>query len=357
MAVYLIAEAGINHNGSMELAIQLIDAASQAGADAIKFQTFKARELVTANTPMTEYQTVNTGSRQSQMEMLKKYELRESQYLELMTYCQKCNIDFLSSPFDLESVEILATKLKLPRLKIPSGEINNAPLLLKAARMGKDIILSSGMSNLGEIEMALAILAFGYITEFEKPSKNSFYEAYSSKEGQKVLKEKLVLLHCTSEYPAPFEEVNLKAMDSLKQTFGLRVGYSDHTQGIAVPVAAAARGAVVVEKHFTLDCNLQGPDHKASLDVEDLKQMVKAIRQVEQALGNGIKIPVSSELRNLPLIRKSLITRKTVRRGERFTAENLGVKRPGTGISPLYYWEWLGRIADRDYEADELVEL
>ncbi len=352
---YIIAEAGVNHNGSIEMAKQLIDVAAEARADAVKFQTFKAEKIATLKAPKAEYQTNTTDSSESQFEMIKKLELNIPGHKKLIEYCQMREIQFLSTPFDLESVTLLADTFDLPQLKIPSGEITNAPLLLKAARTNKPIILSTGMSTIGEIEMALGVLAFGYTQPALKPTLTGFQEAYYSESGQNALKEKVVLLHCTTEYPAPFIDVNLYAMDTLHSTFNLPVGYSDHTPGIAIPIAAVAKGATVIEKHFTLDRNLPGPDHKASLEPDELKEMVKSIRQVEKALGSPLKRPAKSELKNRLVARKSLIAIQDIRKGELFTESNLEAKRPGNGISPMYYWEWIGKIADKDYRQDEMV--
>jgi N-acetylneuraminate synthase len=355
--VFIIAEAGVNHNGSLDMALELINAATDAGADAIKFQTFKADKVVSRFASKAEYQTKNTGSTESQLEMVKKLELNEEQHIMLAEYCWKCGIEFMSSPFDLDSVDFLTNVVNVSRLKIPSGEITNGLMLLKIARTGKPIILSTGMSTLDEVETALGVLAFGFINSQQKPSVGAFKEAYSSHEGQSFLKGKVSLLHCTTEYPAPFEEVNLKAIDTLRDKFGLPVGYSDHTRGIAVPIAAVARGAVIIEKHFTLDRNLPGPDHKASLEPNELKLMVSSIRQIELALGNGIKQPTASELKNMAVARKSLVAIKEIKKGELFTEDNIGAKRPGNGIPPVYYWDMLGKAAPRDFSIDEMVEL
>ena len=355
--VYIIAEAGVNHNGSMETARKLIDVAAEAGADAVKFQTFQAEKLVSKFSPKADYQIKSTDPKQSQLQMLKNLQLGESQHRELSAYCQSLNIAFISSPFDQESLKLLVNGLNVSCLKIATGEITNAPLLFQAGCTGKKIILSTGMSTLGEVELSLGILALAYIRPDEPPSLELCRQAYASVEGQSMLKEKVILLHCTTEYPAPLAEVNLYAMDTLKLAFGLEVGFSDHTQGIAVPIAAVARGAVVIEKHFTLDKKLPGPDHQASLEPDELKAMVKAIRQVELALGSGIKMPSPSESKNRAIVRKSLVVARTIGKGEVFTEENLAIKRPGTGASPLYYWELLGKKAARDYATDELVEL
>lgn len=354
---YIIAEAGVNHNGSLDMAMKLIDVAVDSGADAVKFQTFKAERSVSHSAPKAEYQTKTTDATESQFEMIKNLELDEADHGVLIQHCLKRGIEFLSTPFDFESVDLLANTFKLSRLKLPSGEITNAPLLLKAAKTGKPIILSTGMSTLGEIEMALGVLAFGYACNDAEPSLKAFREAYCSAIGRMMLSEKIILLHCTTEYPAPFSDVNLRAMDTLRNSFGLPVGFSDHTSGIAIAIAAVALGAIVIEKHFTLDRNLPGPDHKASLEPQELKGMVKAIRDVEIALGTFRKAPAPSELKNISVVRKSLVAAKYIRKGECFKEENLTVKRPGNGMSPNLYWDMLGRISDRDYLPDELVRL
>lgn len=354
--VFIIAEAGVNHNGSLDMALKLIDVAADAGADAVKFQTFKADKVVSRFAPKAEYQTRNTGAVDSQLEMVKKLELNEEQHIVLVEHCRKRGIEFMSTPFDLDSVDFLANIINVSRLKIPSGEITNGLILLKFAQTGKSLILSTGMSTLDEVELALGVLAFGFINSGEKPSMGAFTEAYSSNEGQSFLKDKVSLLHCTTEYPAPFDEVNLKAMDTLRDKFALPVGYSDHTMGIAVPIAAVARGAVIIEKHFTLERNLPGPDHKASLEPNELKQMVSSIRQIELALGSGVKQPTVSELKNMAVARKSLVAIKEIKTGELLTEANLGVKRPGTGLSPFEYWSLLGETAEKDYKADEVIE-
>lgn len=351
---YIIAEAGVNHNGSLDMARQLVDAAARAGADAVKFQTFQAVKLASRNAPKADYQTRMTGG-ESQLDMLRKLELDQDAHRTLIEYCRSQGIAFLSTPFDLPSLYLLALTFDLPRLKLPSGEITNAPFLLQAARTGKPIILSTGMSNLGEVEAALGVLAFGYSPLDREPTPDAFCEAYRSRAGQQALKRNVVLLHCTTEYPAPFAEVNLLAMDTLGSAFGLPVGFSDHTCGIAVPIAAAARGAVVLEKHFTLDRNLPGPDHKASLEPDELAQMVQGVRQVESALGSPLKTAAPSELKNLAVARKSLVAAGNIGAGERFSEQNLAIKRPGTGISPFRYWEFLGTTATRDFVTDEEI--
>jgi len=332
--VFIIAEAGVNHNGKVELAYKLIDTAAEAGADAVKFQTFKAETLVSKSAPKAEYQIKATKNTESQYEMIKKFELDFETHKKLISYCRKKNIKFLSSPFDLESIELL-DKLGLDTFKIPSGEIINLLYLRKIASYNKKIIMSTGMSNLGEIESSLEVLI------------NS---------GTK--KEKITVLHCNTEYPTPIEDVNLKAMQTIAGAFpGIKVGYSDHTLGIEVPIAAVAMGATVIEKHFTLDKNMEGPDHKASLEPEELNSMVKAIRNIEKALGDGIKRPSSSELKNKSISRKSITAAREIKKGEKFSENNLAVKRPGTGISPMRWDEVIRKKAVRDFKMDEMIEL
>lgn len=352
----IIAEAGVNHNGSLEMARQLVAVAAEAGADAVKFQTFKAERLVSRQAPKAEYQQQTTDSSESQFDMIKKLELDAAAHAAIIKHCADCGIEFLSTPFDLESVDLLAGEFNLPRLKLPSGEITNAPLLLKAARSGKPVILSTGMCTLADVEAALEVLAFGYTRPLdERPSTRAFREAYCSNEGREALLCNVTLLHCTTEYPAPLVDVNLRAMGTLQAAFGLPVGFSDHTEGIAVSVAAAARGAVVIEKHFTLDRKLPGPDHKASLEPAELRAMVQSIREVEQALGSTLKMPAPSEIKNISIARKCLVAACRITQGERFTESNLTVKRAGNGISPLLYWEIVGRVAGRDYQHDEMI--
>lgn len=354
--VFIIAEAGVNHNGSMEIAKELIDVAASAGADAVKFQTFKADKMVSIYAPKAEYQKKTTDSDESQLDMIRKLELNIEQHKELASYCNKKGIEFMSTPFDLESVDILVSELNVKRLKISSADITNAPLLFKAAQTGKDIILSTGMSTLGEIEQALGVIAFGLLGSHDNPCIDKFTKAYYSEEGRRKLKEKVTLLHCTTEYPAPLEEVNLRVIDTMKSAFELTVGYSDHTEGIVVPIAAVARGAEVIEKHFTLDKKMPGPDHKASLEPEELKEMITSIRKVEKVLGSPVKVPTDSEYKNIHVGRKSLVAKKDIAEGEILNEGNITFKRPGNGISPYYYWEVLGRRAKRNYKKDEVLE-
>ncbi|HIP14922.1 MAG TPA: N-acetylneuraminate synthase [Sulfurimonas autotrophica] len=330
--VFIIAEAGVNHNGSIELAKQLIDVASNAGADAVKFQTFQAEKLVSKNAKKATYQQENMSDNDdSQLNMLKKLELDIDTHNELIEYCSSKNIMFLSTPFDLESVALLDS-LGLEIFKIPSGEITNLPYLRKIAKLGKKIILSTGMATLGEVEDALDILTCNGTP-----------------------KENITLLHANTMYPTPMEDVNLQAMVTIGRAFGVAYGYSDHTLGIEVPTAAVALGASVIEKHFTLDKTMQGPDHKASLEPNELKAMVQAIRNIEKAMGDGIKKPSKSETPNIKVARKSIVANRNIKKGEILTEEHLAIKRPGNGISPMRWDAVVGSVASRDYEVDELI--
>lgn len=329
----IIAEAGVNHNGDINLAKKLIDVAAEAGADFVKFQTFNANRQVTRKAKKANYQTLATGSSESQQEMLSKLELTEVMHQELIAHCKTRNIGFLSTGFDIESIDFLLS-LGLELFKVPSGEITNLPYLRHIGQLGKIIILSTGMSTLGDIEAAIDVL-----------------------ENAGTPRAKITILHCTTEYPAPMAEVNLRAMQSIHATYGTAVGYSDHTEGIEVAIAAVAMGATVIEKHFTLDCNLPGPDHKASLEPVELIAMVAAIRNVEVALGDGIKRLSPSEAINKSVVRKSLVASRAIKAGEVFTTENLTTKRPGTGISPMQWDDVLGQSARRDFLVDELIEL
>ncbi|MCL6586716.1 MAG: N-acetylneuraminate synthase [Anoxybacillus sp.] len=351
----IIAEAGVNHNGSLDLALQLVDVAIEAGADAIKFQTFKTEHLVTKSVQQAEYQKKNTGKSLSQYEMLKKLELSYGEFKKLKRYCDEKNIMFLSTPFDLESVDFLIKELKLNLIKIPSGEITNAPYLYKIASYGVDVILSTGMATKEEIHHALAFLAYGFAgkTDVSFAAVKHFYQ---TDEAKALLGEKVSLLHCTTEYPTPYEDVHLNAMDDMREEFHLPIGLSDHTEGIVVPIAAVAKGATIIEKHFTLDKTLPGPDHKASLNPNELKEMVQSIRVVENALGEKEKRPTKTELKNKEVARKSLVAAQAIRKGEMFTHDNLTIKRPGTGIEPYYYWNYIGKRAERDYKEDEVIE-
>ncbi len=352
---YIIAEAGVNHNGSVPIAKELIDVAAEAGADAVKFQTFIAEKVISRYAPKADYQKKTTDETESQVDMVKKLELNEGAHRILIDHCRLRNVTFLSTPFDFESVDLLAYKLDLPCIKIPSGEITNGPFLLHIAQTGKDAILSTGMSTIDEVETALSVLAFGYLAANEEPSFQKFHEAFLAGAGRKLLEDKVTLLHCTTDYPASFDEVNLRAMHTMHEAFGLPVGLSDHTAGIAVPIAAAALGAAVIEKHFTLDRSLPGPDHKASLEPHELGEMIKGIRNVEAAMGTGQKAPTASELKNRDIARKSLTAANAITVGETFTAANLTMKRPGNGLSPMKYWELIGKKSSKDYDIDMMI--
>jgi len=329
----IIAEAGVNHNGDMSLACRLIDAAAEAGADLVKFQTFSADRLATESAAKARYQSARSGEGESQFAMLRRLELNRSMHESLIAHCKTRGIEFFSTGFDPQSVDLLA-ELGADRFKIPSGEITDLPYLRHVGSYGKPVILSSGMATLGEIEAALAVL-----------------------EASGTPRECITVLHCTTEYPTPMAEVNLRAMLTIRDAFGVAVGYSDHTLGIEVAIAAAAFGAVVIEKHFTLDRGLPGPDHAASLEPGELKAMVTAIRNIEQALGDGLKRPSAGEAMNKPIARKSLIAARAIRAGEVFSPANIVAKRPGTGVSPMRWDEVIGRKAPRDFAADELIEI
>jgi N-acetylneuraminate synthase len=334
----------------------MVDVAAQAGADTIKFQTFRTECLVTHAAPKARYQRQTTDGDGSQFEMLRRLELDDDMHRALLARCRDRGITFLSTPFDPRSLHYLAEDLGLPVLKISSGDLTNPLILLEAGRSGRQVILSTGMATLGEIEAALAVLAFGYTAGNETPSTAAFEAAWQRPEGRAAVTRNVVVLHCTTEYPAPFEEVNLRAMATIAEAFGVCAGYSDHTTSIAVPVAAVALGAAVIEKHFTLDRSLPGPDHAASLEPDELKQMVRSIREVELALGSPVKAPTASELHNVAVARKSLTAAAGIAAGGPFTERNLTVKRPGNGISPMRYWDMLGRASDRAYKTDETIE-
>ena len=330
-SIIIIAEAGVNHNGSIELAKKLIDVAAEAGADFVKFQTFKAETLVTQTADKAEYQKEITNTDETQFEMIKKLELDRNAHETLIEYCKQKDIQFLSTAFDHGSIELLA-KLDIPFYKIPSGEITNLPYLRHIGRMSKPIIMSTGMSSLEEVRDALNVL-------IESGAE----------------KEQITILHCNTEYPTPMKDVNLKAMLTIKDEMGVNIGYSDHTLGIEVPIAAVAMGATVIEKHFTLDRNMPGPDHRASLKPDELREMVVAIRNIKKAMGAGEKKPSSSETKNISVVRKSIVAKMSIKKGELFTEENLTVKRPGTGISPMGWDAVIGKPASSDYEMDDLI--
>ena len=354
--VYVIAEAGVNHNGSIDRAIALVGAAAQAGADAVKFQTFRAERLVSRAAAKARYQRETTDPGESQFDMLKKLELSDADHRVLVREAGRLGIDFLSTAFDTQSMDFLCGETGIRHIKIPSGEATNAPFLLHAARKNLPVLLSTGMCTLADIEQALSVLAFGFLHAEGTPTAASLAAAYADPDAREQLARRVTVLHCVTEYPAENHQVNLRAMDVIAGAFGLPVGYSDHTLGTAVALAAAARGATVIEKHFTLDRDLPGPDHRASLPPQELKAMIDAIRAIEQALGVAIKAPAQAELANREVARRSLVALRDIKAGETFGADNLGIKRPGVGISPYAYWEFIGRKAGRDFSADELIE-
>ena len=356
MNTLIIAEAGVNHNGDEKLAFKLVDAAYEAGADIVKFQTFKAKKLVTHTAKQCEYQIKNTGKEESQLAMLSRLELSYEFHHDLVKYCNELGIEFLSTAFDEDRLKLLVNDLGLTKLKIPSGELTNAPLVLQHAQTGADLIVSTGMATLAEVESALGVIAFGYLDQPDiSPSPEVFQAAYFSSEGQQLLKEKVTVLHCTTEYPAPMVDINLKAMDTLGAAFNLAIGYSDHSAGIEVPIAAVARGAIIIEKHFTLDKNMEGPDHKASLEPDELKAMVSAIRNIEMAIGDGVKGPRPSEIKNKAIARKSLVAAQKISEGDILSAANIEIKRPGSGMSPICYWELLNKPSTKSYEIGDLI--
>jgi N-acetylneuraminate synthase len=353
---FIIAEAGVNHNGSVKLARELIDVAREAGADAVKFQSFRAASLVTRHAVKAAYQVANTGAPGSQLEMLRSLELSDREQQSLLAHARRRGIKFLSSPFDLDSLRFLVNKLRLPILKIPSGEATNAPLLLAAARSGRRLIVSTGMCTLADVETALGVIAFGIGNSRGRPSLAAFGAAFADPRLRKLLQQRVTLLHCTTDYPTRPEDVNLAVMQTMQLAFGLPVGYSDHSEGVEVSLAAVARGACVIEKHFTLDRTLPGPDHRASLSPEDLGTMVRGIRTVERCIGTSERRPTRAELDNRITVRRSIVAAMPIAKGERFTEANLAVKRPAGGVSPLLLWDVVGRRATRDYDVDEAIE-
>lgn len=330
-STYIIAEAGVNHNGNFELAKKMIEEAKVAGADAVKFQTFKTENLVSTYAPKADYQKKTTGIVESQQEMLEKLELSYEEFTNLEKYARELKIDFLSTPFDEESIDFLST-IQMPFWKIPSGEITNLPYLLKIEKTKKPIILSTGMCTLDDIKQALEV-----------------FDSYNRSD--------ICLLHCNTEYPTPYNDVNLYAMQTLKDKFGVNIGYSDHTEGIEVSLAAVALGATIIEKHFTLSKDMIGPDHKASIEPYELNKMVKCIRNIEVSLGSGNKVPTESEKKNITIVRKSIVAKTKIIKGTTFTEENITIKRPGNGISPMKWFNVIGKTATKDFEVDEVIEI
>ena len=356
--VIVIAEAGVNHCGSVALGLKLIDAAVLAGADVVKFQSFQPSAVISARAPKADYQVRTTGDGETQLQMVEKLKLSEDDHRTLLSHCEARGIRFMSSPFDVPSVEFLADTLRVDAIKIPSGEITNPLLLIAVARRNKEVFLSTGMSTLADVEQALAMLAHGYTAGSEEiPTPEQAYATLRAPDGFRALRDKVTLLHCTTEYPTPYGDVNLRALATLRASFGLPVGLSDHTAGTHISVAAVALGATVIEKHLTLDRTMEGPDHAASLEPDEFAELIKAVRDVEQAFGDGVKRPQQNEVPNMMVARKSIVAARAIRRGERYSADNVTVKRPGMGLSPMRWREMLGREAPRDFEKDELIEL
>jgi N-acetylneuraminate synthase len=350
----IIAEAGVNHNGKLETALALVSAAKAAGADAVKFQTFDVDALVVPTATKAEYQRLFTDATESQYEMLKKLQLDDSAHRILKAHADDLGIQFLSTAFDIASLRFLTEDLKLPILKIASGEITNGPLLLEFAKSRRNLILSTGMSNLTEIQDALSVLAFGLIDGHD-PSQASFRDAFESIAGKTALQKYVTVLHCTTEYPAPYESVNLNAMLNLQKRFNLRVGYSDHTPGTLISPVAVALGAEVIEKHITIDKDMPGPDHPASLNPKEFSEMVKDVRNIEEALGVKAKAAQPAELGNLSAARKSLVAKISIKKGEKYSDRNVTAKRPAVGRSPMDYWNLIGEASPRDYDKDDLI--
>jgi 2,4-diacetamido-2,4,6-trideoxy-beta-L-gulose transferase len=353
----IIAEAGVNHNGDRARALALVEAAARAGADVVKFQSFRADKLATAGAAKASYQQATTGNTQSQLEMLRALELSGDDEEQIAVACAAADITYMSTPFDADSATHLVRRIGVATLKVGSGDLTNAPLLLHLARFRLPIILSTGMATLAEVEQALGVIAFGYLGDADtKPTADDFAKMLHDRATWTELRAKVTLLHCTTEYPADPRSINLRAMATLRDAFGLPVGFSDHSRGIHVAVAAVALGASVIEKHLTLDRNLAGPDHRASIEPGELTAMISTIRDVEAALGDGRKVPAPEELPNRVVARRSLVATRRIGRGEQFTEANLGVKRPGDGVPPIEYWDYLGKTAQRDYAANEALD-
>ncbi|QGM31026.1 N-acetylneuraminate synthase [Bacillus sp. N3536] len=355
-SIFIIAEAGVNHNGSIELAKELVNKAKESGADAVKFQTFKAENLVIRDAKQADYQVTNLGEATTQYDMLKELELSFEDFKRLKEYCDSLNIEFLSTPFDIESVDFLIDELQMRIVKIPSGELTNTPFLHYVATKQKKIIISTGMATMDEIHEALSYLAFGLSKPYEEVKIDKVNSFYKTKEAMEKLQQFVTVLHCTTEYPAPYKTINLNAMKQLENDLQLPIGLSDHSEGIAVPIAAVGAGAKLIEKHFTIDRQLPGPDHLASLEPNELFEMIKNIRNVEQALGSGVKAPTSVELSNRNAARKSLVASKDIKKDDLLTNENIMVKRPGTGLNPSFYWSLIGTKAKKSYKKDDLID-
>lgn len=353
----IIAEAGVNHNGDRDRALALVGAAARAGADVVKFQSFRADKLATAGAAKASYQQVTTGSDQSQLEMLRALELSEEDEERIARACSAAGITYMSTPFDAESATHLVGRIGVSTLKVGSGDLTNAPLLLHMARFRMPIFLSTGMATLAEVEQALGIIAFGFRSGVgAHPTSSEISRLLCDRGVWTELRAKVTLLHCTTEYPADPPSINLRAIATMRSAFGLPVGFSDHSRGIHIAAAAVALGATVIEKHITLDRNLPGPDHRASIEPAELAAMTASIRDVEMALGDGLKLPAREEIGNRVVARRSLVAMRAIQAGERFTEENLGAKRPGGGVPPIEYWSYLGRAAQRSYAANEALD-
>lgn len=353
----IIAEAGVNHNGDRARAIALVEAAAKAGADVVKFQSFRADKLATAGAAKASYQRATTGKAQSQLDMLRALELSAEDEEQIAAACAAFNITYMSTPFDADSATHLVRRIGVSALKVGSGDLTNAPLLLHLARFRLPIILSTGMGTLAEVEQALGVIAFGCLRDAAaRPTPAEFADLLLDRATWTELHAQVTLLHCTTEYPADPQSINLRAMATLRDAFGLPVGFSDHSRGIHIAAAAVALGATVIEKHLTLDRNLPGPDHRASIEPDEMAAMIASIRDVEAALGDGRKVPAPEEIPNRAVARRSLVALRAVRAGDRFTEDNLGVKRPGNGVPPIEYWGWLGTVARRDFAANEALE-
>ena len=355
MVVDIIAEIGVNHNGNLETGLNLIDAAADAGATTVKFQTFKAEKLATPTAPKADYQKKLTAEPETQFAMLKRLEIDDSMHRKFMSQSEKKGLRFLSTITESDGLHYLTQDLGLTQVKVPSCDVTNGPLLLEIARKRCDVILSTGMSTLDEVREAVGALAFGYEYPDKRPTQRSFLDSYRSGVGRSLLDKHVTLLHCTTEYPAPLEDVNLKAMDTLRNEFKLTTGYSDHTESISTAIAAVARGAAVIEKHLTLDRGMEGPDHMASVEPEVFSTMVRLIREVETALGGSRKDVAASEQGNRISARRSLFAMEDIPEGNPFTTENIGILRPGNGMSPMRYWDVIGKIAKRQYSAFDLI--
>tara|TARA_B100001057_G_C22868345_1_gene957594 strand:- start:3417 stop:4511 length:1095 start_codon:yes stop_codon:yes gene_type:complete len=357
--IFFIAEAGVNHNGSMKNVIKMIDIASKSGADAIKFQTFKASNLATENAKKANYQLKTTNNKESHFNMLKRLELSEKDHFKIKNYCKRKRIIFLSTAFDFDSLNFLNKKIKLDTFKIPSGELNNLPLLIEFGRTKKKIILSTGMGTLKEIDKAISYLALGNILgrrSFDKNVLKKELKKLTTKKKLKILKNKVSILHCTTNYPAKNYELNLNAIKTIFKKFNLPVGYSDHSMGLQASLTACALGSKIIEKHFTISRKLKGPDHKASLEPGELKSLIKEINNIKISLGNGVKKPFNSEINNIKTVRKSLVAIADIKKNEIFSKQNIGLKRPGTGLSPSKYWQYIGRKAKKNFKKDNLIK-